>query len=164
VNWDAVGAIGEIMAAVGVIVTLVYLTAQIRQNTKSINSNNSNSVMAGFNQLNVAMLDPEVSRICYEGFFRIDEMSESERNRFTHLMNGFFNIFRNLYHQFLDGTFPADQWESWALEARQMMETPGVEYFRTRTRTYEDLFSYLEQMPEDSPKPLALGVGIRKGA
>ncbi len=159
-NWEAIGAIGEIVGALGVVVTLVYLTAQVRQNTKSINSNNSNNVMTGFNQLNVALLtDPEASRICYQGFEGIHEMSVSERNRFTHLMNGFFNIFRNLYHQYLDGTFPADQWEIWALEARQMMQTPGVAYFRERTRTYEDLFEYLEQMPDTSPRPLALELG-----
>lgn len=60
---------------------------------------------------------------------------------------------------YLDVTFPADQWEIWALKARQMMQTPGVAYFRKRTKTYEDLFAYLEQMPESSPKPLALELG-----
>jgi hypothetical protein len=68
-------------------------------------------------------------------------MSEADRHRFTHLMNGFFNVFRNLYHQYRDGTFPKEQWETWALEARQLMLTPGGAYFRTRTQTYEDLFA-----------------------
>ena len=34
-NWDAIGAIGEILGAIGVIVTLGYLAVQIRQNTRS---------------------------------------------------------------------------------------------------------------------------------
>jgi hypothetical protein len=71
-------------------------------------------------------------------------------------MNGFFNIFRNLYHQYQAGTYPEDEWMPWALEARQMMNTPGVQYFRKRTQTYEDLFLYLESLPEDSPQPLKL--------
>ena len=33
-NWDAIGAIGEVVSAVGVIGTLVYLAIQIRANTK----------------------------------------------------------------------------------------------------------------------------------
>ena len=155
-NWDALGAIAELIGALGVIVTLIYLTTQIRQNTKSINSNNSNNVMAGFNQLNVALVtDPEAARIWYSGIYDIDALSEVEKHRFTHLTNGFFNIFRNLYLQYLDGTFPEDQWCIWALEARQLMHTSGVAYFRQRTRTYEDLFEYLESMPDDSPKPFA---------
>jgi hypothetical protein len=32
-NWDAFGAIGEIIGAIGVVITLVYLAYQISQNT-----------------------------------------------------------------------------------------------------------------------------------
>ena len=34
-NWEAIGAIGETAGAVGVIVTLIYLAIQVRQNTRS---------------------------------------------------------------------------------------------------------------------------------
>ena len=34
-NWEALGAIGEIVGAVAVVVTLGYLAVQIRQNTRS---------------------------------------------------------------------------------------------------------------------------------
>ena len=32
-NWEAIGAVGEVLGAVGVILTLGYLAVQIRQNT-----------------------------------------------------------------------------------------------------------------------------------
>lgn len=35
-NWDAVGATAELVAALGVIVSLLYLATQIRQNTASV--------------------------------------------------------------------------------------------------------------------------------
>ena len=34
-NWEAIGAVGEIVGALAVLVTLVYLAMQIRQNTKA---------------------------------------------------------------------------------------------------------------------------------
>ena len=34
VNWEAVSAIGEIVGAIAVVVTLAYLAVQIRQNTQ----------------------------------------------------------------------------------------------------------------------------------
>jgi len=34
-NWNAMGAIGELVGAVAVVITLIYLAAQIRQNTRS---------------------------------------------------------------------------------------------------------------------------------
>ncbi|MDH3379233.1 MAG: hypothetical protein OEQ39_20095 [Gammaproteobacteria bacterium] len=35
-NWEAIGAIGEVVGALAVIATLLYLAVQIRQNTKAI--------------------------------------------------------------------------------------------------------------------------------
>ena len=32
-DWEAIGAIGEVLGAAGVLATLVYLATQIRQNT-----------------------------------------------------------------------------------------------------------------------------------
>jgi hypothetical protein len=37
-NWQAIGAIGEIGGAVAVLVSLIYLATQIRQNTKMMRS------------------------------------------------------------------------------------------------------------------------------
>ena len=33
-NWDAIGAVGEMLGAIGVIVTLVYLARKIQQNSR----------------------------------------------------------------------------------------------------------------------------------
>jgi len=35
-NWEAIGAVGEVAGAIGVIATLLYLAAQIRQNTRAM--------------------------------------------------------------------------------------------------------------------------------
>lgn len=35
-NWEAIGAVGEILGALAVVVTLVYLSVQIRQNSRMI--------------------------------------------------------------------------------------------------------------------------------
>jgi hypothetical protein len=50
-NWDAIGAIGEIAGAIAVVLSLMYLATQIRQNTKVAQSNTrqgvTNSAMIG---------------------------------------------------------------------------------------------------------------------
>lgn len=154
-NWDALGAIAELLGASAVLVTLLYLTAQLRQNTKTLNSNQSNTVMAGFNEMNIAVFsDPETSRICNVGFVDTDALTGEEKNRFFFMLNGFFNIYRNLYHQYLDGTYPEERWKVFAYEARELVSTKGVAFFRSRTKNYEDLFLYLEQLPAESPSPI----------
>ena len=37
-NWDAIGAVGEVSGAVAVVVTLIYLAGQLRQNTQALRS------------------------------------------------------------------------------------------------------------------------------
>ena len=43
-NWEAIGAIGEILGAAGVIGTLAYLAVQIRRNTNTIRAQAFHSV------------------------------------------------------------------------------------------------------------------------
>ena len=40
-NWEALGAIAELLGAIGVIATLGYLATQIRQNSKLLQLNNT---------------------------------------------------------------------------------------------------------------------------
>lgn len=35
-NWEAIGAVANVLAAIGVIATLIYLSIQIRQNNKQL--------------------------------------------------------------------------------------------------------------------------------
>ena len=51
-NWDAIGAISELLGAIGVIASLVYLAAQIRhsqeqmiENTRALQAGTSNSLL-----------------------------------------------------------------------------------------------------------------------
>lgn len=153
-NWEAIGAIGEIIGALAVVATLVYLTIQLKQNTKSINSNNHNFVTQGFNQFNLALFsDPELARLSREGIYDIDKLSDIDKVRAQHMLHLLCNIYRNLYHQFLDGTYPEEEWLPWAYEAKQIMESPGGQYLRTHSGTYDDLFEYLANL-SDANKPL----------
>ena len=53
-NWDAIGAIGEVCGAIAVVITLVYLSRQLRENTKSIKLQ---SVESTFSEWNACLKD-----------------------------------------------------------------------------------------------------------
>ena len=42
-SWDAVGAISEAFGAIGVVLTLIYLASQLRQNTAALKANSFDS-------------------------------------------------------------------------------------------------------------------------
>ena len=52
-------ASGELLGAIGVVVTLVYLPLQIRQNTRGIRKAQLHALTDSFNWLNVALAENE---------------------------------------------------------------------------------------------------------
>ena len=46
VNWEAIGAIGELIGGAAVIATLIYLAVQLRQNTKGIRAQSYYNVVS----------------------------------------------------------------------------------------------------------------------
>jgi hypothetical protein len=49
-NWDAIGAVGEIVGALAVFLTLVYLAGQINQNTKAVRATALDSSVSSVSQ------------------------------------------------------------------------------------------------------------------
>ena len=68
-NWEALGVIADIIGAVAVVATLIYLTIEIRLNRMAIESDSLDSLAAGWNSLNVHVMDdPELAEIWVKGF------------------------------------------------------------------------------------------------
>jgi len=54
-NWDAIIAISQLIAAVGVMLSLVFIGLQIRQNTAALQRNEHNSTMAQWTVIRMAI-------------------------------------------------------------------------------------------------------------
>ena len=46
-NWEAIGAVGEILGAMGVIITLAYLAVQIKYTRNAWNRQNERDLLHG---------------------------------------------------------------------------------------------------------------------
>ena len=54
-NWDAIVAISQLVAAIGVILSLVFIGFQIRQNTAALQRSEHNSTMAQWTVIRMAI-------------------------------------------------------------------------------------------------------------
>ena len=59
-NWEAIGAVGKILSALAVLVTLAYLAIQIRQNTAQQKREELVSIQHGQNAVVAQLQDPRV--------------------------------------------------------------------------------------------------------
>jgi hypothetical protein len=85
ISWDAIGALGEILGAVAVLVTLLYLAAQIRLSNRYESAAHLDIHMDRIRTfiMNIAE-NPELSSIWRRG--RAGEsLSEDAQERFNHL-------------------------------------------------------------------------------
>jgi hypothetical protein len=77
-NWDAIGAIGEIIGASAVVVSLVYLATQIRvQNTESRIAGN-HAILEGFRNSIAELASPNFSDISYRCMKSVDPLTGQE--------------------------------------------------------------------------------------
>lgn len=78
-NWDALGAVAEILGAVGVIVTVAYLAVQVRQNSQQVASSLAESIRNGINEATRIMASsPETARVFRVGVESPELLNESE--------------------------------------------------------------------------------------
>lgn len=86
-NWDAIGAVGEVLGAVAVVGTLGYLALQIRQNTERERLSQEFVSNQYFNELRVLVAsDPELAEIEMKGVSDLSWLTDLERRRFDELI------------------------------------------------------------------------------
>jgi hypothetical protein len=111
---EDLGNIGEFVAAVGVILSLVYLAVQIRQNTRSIRASMYQSLVESIVDFNSACAqDPELARSYVEGMENLDDLSEVDRTRVAFVLFSLFRIFESMFYQRQQSTIEPQYWEGW---------------------------------------------------
>jgi len=129
-NWDALGAIGEIIGAVAVILTVGYLAFQIRQNTAMLRSSatqGASEEASGIYQ--TLCTHPELAMTFVRGLDTPNELSDTEMaGFFSFLMMVMFNV-QNWFFQTQDQSMNETLLLSWMRIFKNISATPGFKLF-----------------------------------
>ena len=136
-TWEAWGAIAELVGAIGVIVSLIYLASQIRHNTAQIDQNaravRAAALDAGIdraNQIRQSIYQsPDLTRILTAGLADLDQLSEEDRERFRLLMTNAVWTWWNLYAQSQFAELSEATWTAVQHTLRRITSTPGFQSF-----------------------------------
>ncbi len=127
-NWSAVQAVAELVAATGVIVSLAYLATQVRQNTRSIRAAATQDLLLGYN----AILDfPKQSAYgarAYHAVIRgeLSRLAPEEQSAARVGMIQIWRLYEHAYLQYHAGTLGDDVWEGWVYQIRMSAGLPGL--------------------------------------
>ena len=109
-NWEAIGAVGEVVAALAVVVTLVYLSTQIRQNNKLLRSGSRQALVANdIASLTANLQNPDV----FVKLVSSQSLSSEDQLRLSFM---FALDLRNRefeYFQYVNGLLDEETWLSY---------------------------------------------------
>lgn len=152
-NWDAAGALAEIIGAVAVVISLVYLAIQVRQNTAAVAAQAAHDALAAVRELNQhLMANPPMARIWRIGQEDPSALAEAERDQFAHIVFTFFKTAEAVHAQFIKGTLDPDTWQAWERAFMTWGKSPGfAAYWSLRKRLFTPAFRALyDSWPEST--------------
>ena len=133
-NWEAIGAIGELLGAVGVIATLGYLAFQIRQNTQQLAQNELSSRASALNASANALREnrrsvyesSEVTEFWINGMEHPDGLSESDSYRFRLLMQNAIDGIWDIHSQTMVTGLSPETWNTQGVAVvERLVASPG---------------------------------------
>ncbi len=104
-NWEAVGAIAEVVGVIAIFVSLVYVAVQIRQNTQQAARNVKANELAAFERniesgnriRELLILHPEVTELLVKGNASYRDLDSTEKVRFGLLLRNIFAGIQGAY-------------------------------------------------------------------
>ena len=126
-NWDAVGAVAELLGALGVIASLLYVGLQIRENSRVVQASTSQAVadsaqarlLAVAQSLSLASTLAKLAEAPAE-------LSPAELLQANYLRTASFKGFENQFFQFRRGLLTEDTWRGYQFFLLANLRAPDV--------------------------------------
>ena len=134
-NWEAIGAIGEVGGAIAVVVTLVYPARQIHQNTQATRVAAYHQAEQHIYPVSLAIsTDPVLAEILARASDRgIDNLQLPDRMRLVAALSTYFFGFESLLAHHEKGLIDADLWQNFLDNNTQFFGSPlSREYLASR--------------------------------
>lgn len=120
-NWDALGAIAELLGAIAVLLTLAYLTVQVRQNSKALELQNKFSAAQimqartdtamGFMAVLLSSEETVKSQMVASNISEANPLNDQDPStqvRATWILNGSRSLYENVFFQYKEGFLTDD--------------------------------------------------------
>ncbi len=112
-NWDAIGAVAEILGAIAVVVSLLYLALQVRQTTAVARATAFRSIFDGVTNHNNYMFGPTNVDLVIRCLSDYPDVDPRDRIQFDNLMMNLMNYFESSYEASEAQTLGEETMEGW---------------------------------------------------
>jgi hypothetical protein len=144
-DLDALGNIGDFLGGIGVVITLVYLAFQIRQNTNVVQiSTASSRAEQRANMSAFVAQSPEINRIFWAGLEEPESLSQAEYRYFESIFATYFQGITSGFDLYREHAVSVAEWETIVASLEWVVTKPGWKrYWETWRSNYPTDFSAL---------------------
>ncbi len=169
-NLNDLANIGQVIGALAVVVSLIYVAAQIRQNTNAVRAATAQSLHEHFaSWYHLIASDASLAELATRGLKDYASLSDTEKARFVSLFMAFLAYFQNAFLKWKQGLLAPSLWKSWEQVMMNLIGAPGgKELWKERAYLFDDEFrrhvedDLMKRTPHPDAKPLgAFGIGAK---
>ena len=148
-DWEAIGAIGEIVGAAAVILTLIFLSLQIRQNTKAVRTEATTSAATIVQAFYLGLgTNEQAACVWFNGMIDPESITPEERMQFIVLCQSGFMAFQTSFLLDEQGALDTQIRDSITSGILVAKDTLGFKFFWAQRRSsYNESFrKYVDEL------------------
>jgi hypothetical protein len=138
---ESLGNLGDFLGGVGVVITLIYLAVQIRQNTAQLRSTAEQARLSSLDEINRELdawqsdlvVSEEVSSIWLRGLKGDEQLRGADGLRFEYHGARLVHIWQGNYFRYLE-TGDAENWGTNIRHIKMFLSWPGFRAYWDRTK------------------------------
>ena len=156
VNREAISAIGQIVGAIGVVVSLIYVATEVRNSARATQLASRRSISEIFTLLSRQLAEhPDLRELYYRGLHDFESLEGTDLVGFAQVMLQLFRAYEEAYYGHLEGDVDPRLWRGWEAAMRDINGYPGVQaYWRSRSHWYSEEFAkYINQLQQTAKPP-----------
>jgi hypothetical protein len=157
VSLEQASALAQIVSALAVFASLVFVGAQIRQNTKAVRASSSQAHSAMYHSLTDNIVNGDgFAGVWRKALRNLDDVDEDELVRFFSFASASFRFFESSRVQWLRGQLDDEHWHTIEQHARALAANPGIQTFwRLRRHWHCPAFQqWFDSLPTTERVPL----------
>ena len=141
-NWEAAGALGEIIGAFAVLITLIYLSGQIRESSKATKIQTAQSTFhLSFEMVSLFTKEqnPEIwSKFRHSGW---KSLTAAEQVIAGSILISLFTTYDSHYHSFLEGTLSTEIHSAYTKRLSLQLQISSIkEWWKRNSKQYTASF------------------------
>ena len=161
-DLDALGNLGDFIGGIAVVITLIYLANQIRQNTSALSTASREAIYTGYRAQNAHLIDANVSEAYVVGLRHFPDMPSSQKRVFTHTINDHALFMQSAFNLYEAGKLPKKDYTPYFNWFSSHIATPGGSLWWRETRGFYNaaLLDAIDKKFAEETLPDVLGLGF----